>query len=693
MKQLFFEIRKIGLSKLTVAIILCLLLLSAGLAYRQASGAPESEQTRGYTQTISSVVFNAKRQLQQSLYYSEDSYASLYFEDVIEIYTDLKELELAEQPVNGWDTYLLFSAANPLLLICAVFVSVQLFGVDSKTGILPILYATAGGRMRYILNKLLAMVLSSVALTALFFGVTLVAMLPACEFSGLGEYAQSFRAFIVAPYAMRTWQAILLLFAVRSCIAVFVSALVGLLTYALRNRLVSLLLAVLVYAANALLDGRTYLNSDVVFDHCNLVAATDATTLFSKYQCVRIFGRPVSVLIAILVLYTALALICMGAVVLLHQRFVSIRLGGRERRAQHGGVRVRNNSALLGWEFKKIAKNRVVVLAVALLLVVAAVSGVLAYKKYTSKSDQLYYNYVQDLAPLNDAQRWEYLNAEAERISQAYKNYFAYREAMSSMQGFEGDVVRVENEYYYACLHEQPLARVTEACAYQSERGLDGLTLLYDTGWMTLFESGDSILLFLAIQMIATFLASAEYSSGFSGILPTTPRGRRETQRAKLQLCLISTTVLFAAFTAMQLLPIILAYGFEDAGATLVSLQTYQNAAPGLALWQYAILIVLARYIACMLVSVLACCLTGVIKVSYLSMMLLTVAVQLPQLLYGMGVDVLQYCRPTALLDGNELLFMLMDGGAVGASMLVLTFVAICIALLLINIRKNKETV
>ena len=143
----------------------------------------------------------------------------------------------------------------------------------------------------------------------------------------------------------------------------------------------------------------------------------------------------------------------------------------------------------------------------------------------------------------------------------------------------------------------------------------------------------------------------------------------------------------------MQLLPIILAYGFEDAGATLVSLQTYQNAAPGLTLWQYAVLIVLARYIACMLVSVLACCLTGVIKVSYLSMMLLTVAVQLPQLLYGMGVDVLQYCRPTALLDGNELLLMLMDGGAVGASMLVLTFVAICVALLLINIRKNKETV
>ena len=693
MKQLFFEIRKIGLSKLTVAIILCLLLLSAGLAGRQASTAPASEQTVGYTKTITSVVSNAKRQLQQSLYYSEDSYASLYFEDVIEIYTDLKELELAEQPVNGWDTYLLFSAANPLLLICAVFVSVQLFGVDSKTGILPIIYATAGGRMRYILSKLLSMVLLSVALTALFFGVTLVAMLPACEFSGLGEYVQSFKAFTVAPYAMRTWQAVLLLFAVRACITVFVGALVGLLTYALRNRLVSLLLAVLVYAANALLDGHTYLNSDVVFDHCNLVAATDATTLFSKYQCVRIFGRPIPVLSAILVLFAASALICMGAVVLLHLKFAAIGRGGRERFARRGDARMRNGSALLGWEFKKIVKNRVVVLAVALLLVASAVSGVLAYKKYISKSDQIYCDYVQDLAPLNDAQRWEYLNAEAERISQAYKNYFAYREAMSSMQGFEGDVVRIENEYYYACLHEQPLARVSEACAYQSERGLDGLTLLYDTGWMTLFESGDSILLFLAILMIATFLASAEYSSGFSGILPTTPRGRRETQRAKLQLCLISTTVLFAAFTAMQLLPIILAYRFEDAGATLVSLQTYQNAAPGLTLWQYAVLIVLVRYIACMLVSVLACCLTGVIKVSYLSMMLLTVAVQLPQLLYGMGVDVLQYCRPTALLDGNELLLMLMDSGAVGASMLVLTFVAICVALLLINIRKNKETV
>lgn len=424
MKQLFFEIRKIGLSKLTVAIILCLLLLSAGLAYRQASGAPESEQTIGYTRIV-----------------------------------------------------------------------------------------------------------SSVALTALFFGATLVAMLPAGEFSGLGEYVQSFRAFIVAPYAMRTWQAVLLLF------------------------------AVLVYAANALLDGRTYLNSDVAFDHCNLVAASDAATLFSKYQCVRVLGRPIPVLIAILVLYTTLALVCMGAVVLLHQRFVSIRLGGRERRARHGGVRVRNGSALLGWEFKKIAKNRVVVLAVVLLLAVAAVSGVFAYKEYTGKSDQLYYDYVQTLAPLGDMQRWEYLNAEAERISQAYENYYEYRAAMSSMQEFEGDVVQIENEYYYACLHEQPLARVSEACAYQSERGLDGLTLLYDTGWLTLFESGDSILLFLAILLIATFLAAIEYSSGFSGILPTTAIYEKTRRQCKW----------FCNFTLVEFLQYIST--LKDLGGDLPKLQ------------------------------------------------------------------------------------------------------------------------
>ena len=691
MKQLFFEIRKIGLSKLTVAIILCLLLLSAGLAYRQAGQTPESGQSIRYERTIKSVITNAERQYQQSLYNSKNSYATLYFEDVIDVYTGIKELPIAKEKVNGWDTYLSFNAANPLHLICAVFVSVQLFGVDSKTGMLPIIYASAGGRMRYMTNKLLAMLLSSVTLTALFFGVTLAAMLPACEFAGLGEYVQSFRAFIVAPYAMRTWQAVLLLFCVRACMTVFVSAFVGLLTYALGNRLVSLLLAVLVYVANVLLDGRTYLNTDVFYDHCNLVAASDATTLFSKYQCVRVLGRPIPVVTATLVFYAALALICMGAIVLLHQRFVSIRLGSRERRARKGGAMARGGSVLLGWELKKILKNRFVVLTVALLLVASAASAVVHYKEYTSKSDQIYYDYVQVLAPMDDAQRWAYLDAEGERISQGYKNYFKYRNETPDTLPEGIDMIQVENEYYYACLHEYPFARVREACAYQSERGLDGLTLLYDTGWMTLFSSGDDILLFLAILMVATFSAAVEYSSKFAGILPTTVRGRRETGRAKLSLCLISTTVFFAVFSTMQIVPILLAYRFEDAGATLVSLQTYQNVAPNLTLWQYAVLMLVIRYVACMLTSVLAYYLTGVIKVSYLSMMLLTVIVQLPQLVYGMGVDALQYFRLTALLDGNELVLMLVDGGMIWAVLLMLVFLTLCAVFACINIRKNKE--
>ncbi len=691
MNQLFFEIRKIGLSKLTVAIILCLLLLSAGLAYRQVGQTPDSGQSIRYERTVKSVITNAKRQLQQSLYNSEDSYATVYFEDVIDVYTGLQELPIAKEKVNGWDTYLLYGAANPLLLICAVFVSVQLFSVDGKTGMLSIIYASAGGRIRYIISKLLAMLLSSVVLTALFFGVTLAAMLPACEFAGLGEYVQSFRAFIVAPYAMRTWQAVLLLFCVRACLTVFVSALVGLLTYALGNRLVSLLLAVLVYVANVLLDGRTYLNTDVFYDHCNLVAASDAVTLFSKYQCVRVLGRPIPVVTATLVLYAVSALICMSAIVLLHQRFVSIRLGSRERRVRKGGAIARGGSALLCWELKKITKNRFVVLAIVLLLVAAAVSGVLAYKEYTSKSDQIYYDYVQDLAPLDDAQRWAYLDAEGERISQGYKNYFKYRNEMPDTLPEGVDMVQIENEYYYACLHEYPFTRVREACAYQSERGLEGLTLVYDTGWMTLFESGDDILLFLAILLVSTLSAAIEYSSKFAGILPTTVRGRRETQRAKLSLSLLSTTVFFAVFTAMQFLPILLAYRFEDAGATLVSLATYKNALSGITLWQYAVMILLLRYAACLFICVLACYVTAQVKVSYLSLMILTAAVQLPGLLYGMGADVLQHCRMTTLLDGNAFYICLMDQGWLRACAAGAVFVLLCTVLGVLLQRKNKE--
>lgn len=699
MKQLFFEIRKIGLSKLTVAIVLILLLVTGALAYNQATKAPESQQTRQYEKKISAVISNAKRQYQQSLYNSEDSYATLYFEDVIDIYTDLKGLEIAEQPVGGWDTYLSFSAANPLLLICAVFLSVQLFSVDRKTGMHPIIYASAGGRLRYVTSKILAMLLSAFTLCALFSGISLIGMLLATlpdgatfSFAGLGEYVQSFGVFLGAPYALRTWQAVLLLFAIRTSVTVFVGALVGLLTYALGNRLVALVLSLLAYAVSLVLDGRTYLNTDVILDHCNLVAATDAATFLSRYQCVRIFGKPISVVPAILGLYIALSLLCLGCIVLLHLKFANIRfnLAGRRARDARTAIGART---LLAWECKKLRKSRFVVLTLVLLLLISAAGAFLQYKEYTSRSDQIYYDYVQVLAPMDDAQRWDYLNAEGERISQGYRNYFKYRNATPDTLPEGVSMIQIENEYYYACLHEMPFVRVSEACAYQSERGLDGLTLLYDTGWMTLFESGDHLLLFLCILLTCTFLGAIEYSSKFQPILSTTPRGRRETSRAKLLLCMLLTTAFFVIFTFMQLLPILLAYRFEDANATLVSLQIYKNAAPHLTLWQYAALIMLVRYTACLLVCVLAFCLTGVIKVSYLSLMLLTVVVQLPKLLYNMGVDVLQYAKLTALLDGNELMLMFMDGGTIGASMLTLTFVALLATFLFINIRKNKETV
>lgn len=700
MKQLFFEIRKIALSKLTVAIVLVLLLVTGGLAYNQASKAPESQQTRQYEKKISAVISNAKRQYQQSLYNSEDSYATLYFEDVIEIYTDLKDLEIAEQPVSGWDTYLSFNAANPLLLICAVFLAVQLFSVDGKTGMQPILYATADGRLKYILSKICAMLLCAVALNVLFAGISMCGMLLGARaaetpytFVGLGEYVQSFFAFIAAPYSLRVWQAVLLLFAVRTCMTVAVCALVGFMTYALGNRLVALVLSVLIYVLNIVVNDRTYLNTDVFFDHCNLVAASDATTFLAKYQCVRVLGKPVPVLLAIFVLCAVLSLAFIGLTVLLHLCLARFRFNAKERRKAGKRASAGAGSVLLGWELKKILKNRFVVLTVALLLVASAASAVVHYKEYTSKSDQIYYNYVQDLAPLDDAQRWAYLDAEGERISQGYRNYYKYRNATPDTLPEGIDMVQVENEYYYACLHEMPLVRVSEACAYQSERGLDGLTLLYDTGWMTLFSSGDDILLFLAILMVATFSAAVEYSSKFAGILPTTVRGRRETGRAKLSLCLLSTTVFFAVFTAMQLVPVLLAYRFEDAGATLVSLQIYKNAPPSLLLWQYLALVLAVRYAACMLVCILACQLTRLIKVSYLSLIILTVAVQIPELLHGMGVDLLRHARLTAYLDGNESLLMFMNDGPIRAAAVLLAFLVLGAILGIFGARQTKETV
>jgi len=690
MKQQFYELKKSILSKGAVVIIITLLCFNAVLSFFYAKQAPESEQTQNYATVITSVIKNANNQINQLSIKEPNSYAVKYLNDVVEIYSELRPLKLAEQKVNGWDLYLKFNASNPLILICIVFISIMIFSTDIVSGFQPIIYATANGRARYILIKIAEVVIVSLILCVLFFAAAFLGMMPACSFSGFDEYIQSFAAFKTAPYALRAWQAVLLLFGMRVIVTVFVSALVGVVFYLSKNRLVTLISTLLIYGINILVNNIVYLNSDTIAENCNIIAAMDITTILTKYQCVRIFGSPVPAVAVLFVLYFLLFALCSSAVILLYNRFIHLGLKVDLRFNYHSQKEKYHDKTLVGWEFAKVVKNRFVLILMAFLVVAAAVIAVDQYRKF--RADSVFFEYIQKLKPMDFNERDSFIKKEQARIDKAYRDYNEYWKALRERVEYKGDAEAVEKEYYYALIHEAPLSKVSEMCSYiRDHNACDELTLIYNTGWMKLYESGDSLPLFLLIVLVATFLASTEFQTKFYPILSATPNGRRNTNRAKLFICIASTTVFFVIITLLQILPVVSFYSLEDMPARLISLQIYRNAPPDIQLWQYLALILLVRYIACILICVLSFQIARLIKVSYIAMIVVTLLVQLPEIIYGTGIDILRYCRFTSFLDGNDFLLLGMNTGYIKSGVIFILFLLACVVMSAISAHNIKE--
>ena len=689
MKQISYELKKSILSKSSVVIIIALLCFNAILSFYFANQVPKSEQTQNYESIITSVIKNSTKQLKQIAIKEPNSYSAKYHEDVVRIYSELKPLELAQKPVNGWDTYLKFNAINPLILICIVFIAIKIFSTDIVSGFQPIIYATTNGRTKYILIKILEIVIVSVILNILSFVTTFLSMTLVCSFSGFNEYIQSFATFKAAPYAMRVWEAVLLLFGLRTVITLSLSALVGVIFYLSKSRLLTLISTVLIYGVNFMLNNLTYLNNDTIFENGNIISAMDITTILSKYQCVRIFGNPIPSTNVLFVLYLILFFLFATTVILLYNRFIHLGVKVGLRFKYHSHKVKSHDKTLIGWELAKVIKNRIVVSVMVLLILVSAVSAVVQYTK--NKADKVFYDYIQQLKLISIDEREIYIKSEQDRINKAYEEYLAYRTALSQQVEYEGDAENVEKEYYYALLHEEPLRKAAAMCKYIEEHGSSkDLTLIYDTGWMKLFETGDSLPLFLLIVLLATFSASIEFSSKFATILNTTPSGRKNTNISKLIVCISLTTGLFIIFTLLQILPILSGYSIEDLTARLTSLQIYQNAPQNIQLWQYFALVILIRYISCILICILSCQIARLIKISYLSMIIITVFVQLPALVYSMGIEMLKYCRYTTFLDGNQFMLLGMDNGYLKSSFIFIFFLTISVVLSIITASRLK---
>lgn len=131
MKLFAFEWKKLlrigGFPKLCILLLaLCFLFALAGEVHEPTDGEKQTYRD-AYGGEIAYVIRLAENnKLDYTYTAGEDSYIVRYQEDLIRLYSDLKEQGVAPRAVNGWDAFFSLSADDLLLLLCAVLTGIAL---------------------------------------------------------------------------------------------------------------------------------------------------------------------------------------------------------------------------------------------------------------------------------------------------------------------------------------------------------------------------------------------------------------------------------------------------------------------------------------------------------------------------------------------------------------------------------------
>ena len=206
---------------------------------------------------------------------------------------------------------------------------------------------------------------------------------------------------------------------------------------------------------------------------------------------------------------------------------------------------------------------------------------------------------------------------------------------------------------------------------------------VYDTGWNTLFSQGFDYLLYGLVLLLFAGVFANEIRSGIHNILKATGKGRWRLFLAKYAAVLTLATLLFAAFTGIDLNAAMKSFEFPAWDAPVQSLTMF-GSQPSMTVAQFVALWIAVKWLA---VVLLVTALTGISLLSgkvLNTMAIVATATLMPFLLRRFGLAVAQYFDFTYLLEGTSFLttaagsglYLMLTVAVLAAAITILTWLA-----------------
>lgn len=540
-------------------------------------------QIKGYGEFLDSIKERCRSITGISFFADEDSFAYKNALKTETVYDNVKVKSLPFEVSEGVEIAL-FNDISDILLIFAIFAAaVFVFTKDKEIGILNLLHSYRKGRGSLCINKLVVLLIFSVAANLIFMGANLAIGGFTYGLGDLTRPIQSVNGFFECSFNLSLWQYLLITFIFKSLGGFLWGVLFAFICSFSGNNAQIYGISVIVAVGEVLLYTKisTLSNYGLLHDF-NLVSFIKPDNIFSTYRNINLFNEPFNALIVIPVVWTVLLALLIFAVVRTfagekNREYKKISIGIRKKTVKH-----KVHSKLYYAFHKSLALQKTGYLIAVWL--VAVVIFHLSFTKPAGLVDFYYKDYTTDNSGAVTAQTDEVIRTDEEYFAGLHEELMSPDITMERMQ-------KIQSEFY----RESALVMFKSRCeAIRDSRY--STEIFYDSGYKRAFdvdgnaESKQMALLIMIFSALAVSpLISFDRSRGLTSVIYSTASGKKSY--LKHSIIVTVTLSVFASIAVMlpYFFNILSKYGTQGINLPVQSLEHFADFALPLNVWQYAL--------------------------------------------------------------------------------------------------------
>ena len=710
MKLIQYEFKKITGEKFIWIIIAVLFCINGAYAIFNSVRATNDEWD--FSQTVGTYQASTQRII-DSAYVNldeykiagipENSYAWQYQQQLIDHYERAQQsIEFTETSVRGWVLYFEDHTVNILLFITVILIGSTIFLNDQRSGFRFIMRTTRQGRLHSAVAKTVVWILLTTSLTAAFTIESFVIYGMESGYSDYNNAIQILDGFNTCPFILTLGEYFVIAFIYRLLAMLVMTALCVLVSQFVRHIIVLYLCGIGFLGVNLILNSLRVYTADNLIKHLNLISVSSALPLMSRYNAVNLLNKVIDFPTLTIAIYGIVLLSAIIASILVNG--YRSNLGIRSQKSMFSGLkakvavlREKINTVQHTYSFSLVNAEQTKTLlvsytwiAVCLLLLVKCYVSYVEFKPNHTFTDAAYHGYMTELqGPITDEKR-EWIKNERLYIEsileRSYEIDAAYQNLELSLEEYQEFIQQRE----YAASRQDLFRTIENHVKYIDEMNQNGYEawFVYDTGWTTLIFSNFDWSLYAAILLICVGSFASEYDSkssagGFIQILRTTKYGRHKTYISKILAGGILTSIITIVWNLIDFVWLIRSFDLPLWNAPIHSIEALGGLKQDISISQYLICFYVIRIISSVILGIMVCSLSGILK-KHIAILTTTVMITLlPSLLSQIGLRMFEYFDFTSLMQASSVTLQ-----GIHSTWFVTTVIVLVIFLLVCSARK-----